>query len=113
MHSTACRVITFRCGRFKRGDCFGRQLLVVNESFYRGWKARIDGADADVIRCYGDFTGVAVDGGRHEVEMRFAPESLRLGSIISLVSAALLASVMIVTAAAGRAGRKSAVKNPG
>lgn len=56
-----------------------RQLLVVSESYHRGWRAYVDGVECPVERVYGDFMGCVIDGGAHQVEFRFAPSSLRMG----------------------------------
>ncbi|MBX3411842.1 MAG: YfhO family protein [Pirellulales bacterium] len=63
----------------------GRQLLVIAESFHRGWQATIDERPAPVLRTNGDFMGVVVPAGRHEVALRFRPPSLRGGVALSLL----------------------------
>jgi hypothetical protein len=70
-----------------------RQLLAVSESWHDGWTARVDGSEANVYRVYGDFMGVAVDAGAHEVEMLFRPESLRLGAWVTVAGLASTAAV--------------------
>ena len=64
-------------------ECAGSQLLVVNESFHGGWRCTVDGTPAGVLRADGDFLGVAVPGGNHEIRLEFAPKSLVFGRIIS------------------------------
>jgi len=71
-------------------DAPSRQLLIVSESFHPGWKASIDGRPASPVAVYGDFLGLVVDAGRHEIAFTFAPESLRVGKIISAVGLALV-----------------------
>jgi hypothetical protein len=67
-----------------------RQLLVFAESHHPGWRAWVDGEEAPVLRVYGDFIGVGVPPGVHELELRFAPESVRVGRMLSGVGLVLL-----------------------
>lgn len=80
----------------------GRQLLVFAESHHPGWRARVDGEAAEVLRVYGDFMGVVVPGGVHEVALRFAPESVRIGRLVSLGGCALLVPLYLGARRAGR-----------
>lgn len=68
----------------------GLQLLVFAESHHPGWRAEVDGAAADVVRVYGDFMGVEVPGGVHDVALIFDPQSVSQGRVISLTGLVLL-----------------------
>ena len=72
-----------------------RQFLVISESHHVGWKLEIDGMREDLVRTYGDFMGVLVEPGSHEIVLRFDPDSLRTGGTVSGVSAGLLALVAL------------------
>ena len=74
--------------------------LVLMDSFYPGWHARVDGRETPIVPA--NFTGraVAVDEGKHLVEMWFEPQSVRLGIFISLFTLGLLSAVV------GANGRK-------
>lgn len=61
-------------------------LLVLSDSIYPGWKATVDGKDAEVLRADGLFRAVALPAGSHEVKFSFVPASLLIGFGISLVS---------------------------
>lgn len=60
-----------------------RQLLVVAESFHRGWRADVDGQPVPVLRVNGDFLGCVVEGGNRLVRLRFAPRSVATGRMLS------------------------------
>ena len=75
----------------------GRQLLVFAESHHPGWRGRVDGEEVEVFRVYGDFMGVAVPGGVHTVELRFEPESVRQGRMVSLLGMGLMGPLYFVT----------------
>ncbi len=67
-----------------------RQLLVLSESYHRGWRAEVDGEPCPVLRVYGDFMGCVVAAGQHVVTFHFQPLSLRLGGWLSLLGLSLL-----------------------
>ncbi len=61
-----------------------RRLLVVAESYHPGWWVTLDGQRQHPIRVYGDFLGLVVPEGQHQVKFAFRPWSLRLGPWVSL-----------------------------
>jgi hypothetical protein len=67
-----------------------RQLLVVSESWHAGWELTVDGRPAPVVRAYGDFLACLLEPGRHEVDFRFSPASLRVGAWLSALGVVLL-----------------------
>ncbi len=70
-----------------------RQLLVVSEGYHRGWRVTVDGADAMLVRAYGDFMGTVVDPGVHDVVLSFEPASFRTGRLVSGLAAGALLMV--------------------
>lgn len=82
----------------------GPGLIVLTDTFYPGWDARVDGQAARIHRVNGVFRGVFVEGGRHEITMRFRPASQSWGLALS---AAGLAAALGLTAASlrGEPGR--------
>ena len=68
-------------------------VLVVSETMYPGWRARIDGQPAPLH--YADYAmrGVAVPLGRHRVEMWFEPPWGRTGEVLTLAALALAAAI--------------------
>ena len=77
-----------------------RQLLVISESVHAGWRAEVDDATARALRVNGDFLGVLVGAGAHEVQLRFAPRSFTVGCWTSLAGVAIALAVAL----AGLAG---------
>jgi hypothetical protein len=51
----------------------GDAVLVVNETWYPGWQATVDGAPAEVERANGLVRALALGPGDHDVRLRFAP----------------------------------------
>jgi hypothetical protein len=69
----------------------GPGVLVLGDAFDPDWKAEVDGTAAPVLRVDAVLRGVALQGGRHDVRFRYAPAVVGRGSLVSLVSAVLLA----------------------
>jgi hypothetical protein len=67
----------------------GSQLLIVSESYDRGWQGSIDGVATTVERVNGDFLGCVVPEGSHHIVFRFRPWSLQWGRVLSLLGIAL------------------------
>ncbi len=71
-------------------------LLVLTDSWAPGWKAKVDGEDADVQRVDYLIRGVAVPPGKHTVEFRYEPAVWTWGWVISLVTLLGLAAAALV-----------------
>ena len=79
-------------------------LLVLTDSWFPGWKAKVDGKSTSVERVDYVIRGVKVPAGAHTVTFTYEPASWRIGWILSL-----LALVTIVIAAAiGHRGHRAA-----
>jgi hypothetical protein len=76
-------------------------LLVVNDTFYPGWVATVDGAPAPILWTNHLFMGIPLEPGDHTVLLEYKPPSVPLGAAISLVAALALFIVAVV-------GRRSA-----
>jgi hypothetical protein len=70
--------------------------LVLTDTWYPGWTARVDGRAAQVWRANHAFRAVSVSPGEHLVEFRYEPPWLRLGVAISGASLAGVA-IMLTT----------------
>jgi len=67
--------------------------LVVREPYYRNWAATIDGRSAAVRPAGGFFLAVRVEGGRHEVVLRYGEPRLLPGVVVAMVIAMMLLAV--------------------
>lgn len=66
------------------------QLLVFLSNNYPGWRATIDGKEAEILRANYSFNAVEVQRGAHTVLFYYSPLSIKIGGIISLVSTTAL-----------------------
>src|SRR5207247_10707053 len=69
--------------------------LVLTDTWFPGWRARLDGADVAVQRADHAFRAVALPPGRHEVEFAFTPRGLRPGVAISLAALAVVGVLLL------------------
>ncbi|MEA3334522.1 MAG: YfhO family protein [Chloroflexota bacterium] len=70
-------------------------LLILGDTWYDGWHALVDGAEAPILKANYLFRGIALDQGSHRVELVFQPESLRTGAIITGLGYLLLGGLLI------------------
>jgi hypothetical protein len=61
--------------------------LVLAQTWFPGWRARVDGVETPLLRANYAFGAVALPAGEHEVELSYEPASFRTGAIVSLASA--------------------------
>ncbi|MEP7272147.1 MAG: YfhO family protein, partial [Acidobacteriota bacterium] len=87
-------------------------MLVLSEAFEPGWKASIDGREAKVRRVDYILRGVAIDSGWHRVVVSYAPRSVRMGAVISGMTALLLLSVLAFSRSLTRRGRETELRAP-
>jgi len=71
----------------------GRGLLVWNESYYPGWRVRVDGESLPVVRANHLFNGVWLEDGERNIEFEFVPNNFYLGLSLSALTLLLLAMV--------------------
>ncbi len=66
--------------------------LILTDTCYPGWRARVDGKESSIIRANLLFRAISLSAGQHRVEFSYEPASLKVGAAIS--SATLLAIVV-------------------
>ena len=74
-----------------RAQADDRALLVLADTWFPGWRAKVDGRDAPIVRTDQLLRGVVIGRGAHTVEFAYAPWSWRVGWIVSLLTALALA----------------------
>jgi uncharacterized membrane protein YfhO len=58
-------------------------LLVLSETYYPGWQARLDDSATSVERVDYTLRGVFIAAGQHHLQLSFQPASWLWGSVIS------------------------------
>ena len=71
--------------------------LVVSEVYYpNGWKAYIDGKPTEIYKTNYILRSVTIPSGKHTVVIRYAPSDIFIGLTISLISLAIVVTILIV-----------------
>ena len=76
-------------------DAPGPAFLATSETYYPGWRARVDGRDELLYRTNVAFRGLPVPAGQHTVTMRFDPPILAWSALVSVVGLGLLAAAFM------------------
>ncbi|NQU66794.1 MAG: YfhO family protein [Candidatus Marinimicrobia bacterium] len=72
------------------------QFLVISEVYYpNGWNASIDGVPTTIYETNGVLRGVFVPEGNHSIIMRFQPDDIRIGNLISWISFTLMGFIIL------------------
>lgn len=69
-------------------------MLVLSETFERGWNAEVDGNAVTVEEAYGVIRAVPVTAGTHTIVLTYDPWPLRYGLYLSLLGAVLSMAVI-------------------
>lgn len=69
--------------------------LVLNDSFYPGWQASVDGEPSAIFRANGLVRAVAVPAGSHTVEFVYDPMSVKIGALVSLMTLVVVGGILI------------------
>jgi hypothetical protein len=73
--------------------------VVLTDLWFPGWKATVDGAQADISRVDYLFRGVRVGPGAHRIVFSYEPTSWRIGRVVTaLASLAFVATVALAVA---------------
>ncbi len=86
-------------------ESVGDALLVVNDAFSRGWRARIDGAPVEILPADVLVRAVRWPAGRHRLTMRYAPPDVAWGAAVSALSVGILALTVVWQLRRGRGAR--------
>lgn len=71
------------------------QFAVFSEVYYsKGWKAYIDGKEADFVKANYVLRAMPVPAGEHTIEFRFDPASQKIGSTVTLICSVLMIALL-------------------
>jgi hypothetical protein len=73
----------------------GTAYLVTRDSYARGWRARVDGREAPVLRANGKHRAVPLPAGAHEVSLRYHPPGWRAGLVVTGLSVLSLMALWV------------------
>lgn len=81
-------------------------LLVMGDKYYRGWRATVDGRDADVERVNYIQRGIYLPPGNHTVSLRYDPTPFKIGKTLTIASFALFCVMLVREVRQRRIGRE-------
>lgn len=75
------------------------ELVMTTIPYDKGWKITVDGKEVEPIKALGSLVAFYVDGEvgeTHDVELIYRPNTFVIGSVVSLLSLALLIAIIIL-----------------
>jgi len=79
-----------------RVDADAATTVVIDQAYYPGWKADVDGAQTDIRPANIVNLSVRVAAGGHEFSLRYARQSVLVGGILTLLGMAALGGLLIL-----------------
>jgi hypothetical protein len=73
-------------------------ILMLSDSNYPGWKAKIDGVETTVYTADGIYRALILPPGQHQIVFRYSPDSFLVGFIVSSVSFMIVISALGLSA---------------
>ena len=70
--------------------------VVLDDLYYPGWSARVDGRPERILAANGAFRAVAAGPGRHVVRFVYRPASVWVGGVVTLAGLLVAAGVIVV-----------------
>jgi hypothetical protein len=70
-------------------------LLLLADTWYPGWKATVNGRSSQILRADYILRAVAVPAGESEVEFSFAPQTFRVGAVLTLATTGVCVGIML------------------
>lgn len=72
-------------------------VMMTSIPYDPGWKVFVDGVETDITEVKDTFLGVELTPGTHTIELRFMPQGLVLGGLITALSLAMLLAIWFLT----------------
>ncbi len=95
---SAGQVLKFvRSSNWLRIEATSKQdgILVVNDSYWPGWKATIDGKEVPIWRADFIVRAVPWPAGHHLLEMKYEPLEVRIGWVVSMIGIIALSALLV------------------
>lgn len=72
-------------------------VMMTSIPYDPGWKVFVDGVETDITEVKDTFLGVELTPGTHTIELRFMPQGLVLGGLITALSLTMLLVIWLLT----------------
>jgi hypothetical protein len=84
-------------------QCSEKRALLICDTYYPDWYARVDGKEVPVYRANLCFRAVLLEPGRHTIEWSYRPRAVVIGCVVS--GLAMLVAVLLFFLSLGAQGR--------
>ena len=82
--------------KFLLGAKDDKEYLLLPISYDKGYEAQINGYDADVIQVGGMFSALKLNKGNNDIKIRFVPDGMKTGILLSLFGVILMILYMVL-----------------
>lgn len=81
-------------------------LLYFSIPYDEGWTIVVDGQEEEPYKIFDTFLSVHLSAGTHEIQLKYIPQGLKAGAVITGISAAFL----VILAGVNQAGKKKSIQ---
>ena len=82
-------------------------VLVFSEIYYPGWTATVDGKPVELGRVNYVLRALHIDGGKHQVELQFFPQTVKNTETVAYVALAVMLLLILMAIALGLRKKKA------
>lgn len=75
-----------------------RGLVILSDTWFPGWQAKVDGRPAEILPAFGTLRGVVVEAGEHRIEYAYAPASAAWGAALTALGVLFVLGTGMYTA---------------
>ena len=72
-------------------------IVVVSDSFYPGWKAKVDGENTEIFAANINSKAVIVPRGKHKIEFSYRPKNIEYSAPTSVISLVISSLILLKT----------------
>jgi hypothetical protein len=85
------RIISYSANNIKlETDSNSDSILVLNDNYYPGWKARINGEEKEIIRANYSFRALSLPSGNNKVEFYYDSQAFKWGIYFAAISIVII-----------------------
>jgi hypothetical protein len=77
-------------------DLAGPSIVMLNDTFYPGWKAFVDDVEVPIVHADYLFRGIVVNGGTHRIEFRYDSSLYTIGRDVTILGVFVLLAIAFV-----------------
>ncbi|MBQ9885407.1 MAG: YfhO family protein [Lachnospiraceae bacterium] len=71
-------------------------IMYTSIPYEKGWKVKVDGKSVDAVTFSDTMLAINLDAGTHDIELKFRPDGLVPGAVISIISTLIIAAIILL-----------------